>query len=501
MEKLIVESFYGFGDTIFLRPLLIEECKYKDVYVQTPYPELFLNTPVKPIKPGKFLYDFANRAMEDAEGYYPRPKDGKFIRPNYSGEDLKNYRTISYSFSKGFSNNVMSTRITPTPYQVELGKELIGDLQNVMIVKIPSFRHDWECESRTPKTRYMIECMRIAKNLGFQIISLQDYTLGDHLGEPDLEEEWMALCDKTLHGRLSVNQLIGLVSQVDHVVTYPNFLLPLSIFLDKPVFSIYGGSIHPVTIIDPRILPSHYSYVAPTPFCHCIGSHHDCNKVIPMHRVEGAYRKFLDTRTLPTDNFMWDEEMGYGYYPVNNTGVYNDAYYDKYDAYENTKFGEKLNSERVKISRKYSYKRIIDIGIGSGQFVKSVDGLGYDVCEKAVKWLKAERRYLDFYKLGAYNADVVTFFDSFEHIDDIETAIRMCMGRTIVMSIPIFKDKAHVLRSKHFRKDEHFHYFTDFGLTNWFKRQGYKCLLKSSIESDLGREDIGTYVFEYENEK
>lgn len=493
MEKLVVESFYGFGDTIFIRPLLIAQAQTKDVYVQTPYPELFLNTPVKPVRPGNFMYDFANRAMDTAEGYFEKPTDAKFLRPTYSVEDLKNYRTVSKSFSRGLDFQVYDTRLEPTDKQIILGKELVQTDKPILIVKIPSYRHDWLCESRTPRTAYMIECMKIAKENGMYIVSLQDYTLGDRLGEPELEKEWLPLCDKTLHGRLSVDQLIGLFSIADSVLTYPNFLLPLAIYLDKPVFCLYGGSVHPQVIIDPRINPYHYYYLAPDPFCHCVESHHDCNKDIPIEKIKNKFEDFLLYED-DDEGLIWSEEFGYGYYPVKDF-VYGDNYYDKYAIYEKTEFGDKLNKARVEIANKYSQQRIIDIGIGSGQFVKSVDGLGYDVCPKAIEWLKNNNRWVDFYRFGAYNADLVTFFDSFEHIDNIEEVVNMCLGRNILISIPIFKDKNHVLNSKHFRKDEHFHYFTDQGLKTWFARYGYRPAYESTIESDLGREGINTYLF------
>lgn len=498
MDKLVVESFYGFGDNLFIRPLLIESSKFSEVFVQTPYPELFLNTPVKPLRPGAFLYDFANRSMEEAKGYHERPTGAKFIRPSYSVEDLKDYRTLSKSFAKSLPGKKYDTRLTVTPEQRELGVQLVQTNKPILLVKIPSYRHDWECESRAPHTKYIIECMKMARLEGFYIVSLQDYTLGDRLAEPELEGEWTVLCDKFLHGKLSVDQLIGLFSISDSVLTYPNFLLPLAIYLDKPVFCVYGGSVHPECIIDPRIQPAHYSFVAPDPFCNCVESHHDCRKDIPIDKVISKFQEFLNTRYKTPEKFYWSDEFGYGYYPVDNTGVYDDIYFDKYSLYERTGMGEKLNAARCDLARKYSGGgKIIDIGIGSGQFLKAMDAKGYDVCPKAIDYLKSSGRWVDFQKEGAYDATLVTFFDSFEHEDDIEGLVRNCLGRTILMSIPIFKDKAHVLRSKHFRKDEHFHYFTEDGLIRFFNKYHYHLVYKSDMEVRLGREDIGTFVFEY----
>ena len=63
------------------------------------------------------------------------------------------------------------------------------------------------------------------------------------------------------------------------------------------------------------------------------------------------------------------------------------------------------------------------------------------------------------------------------------------------MSIPIFEDGEHVLRSKHYRKDEHVWYFTARGLINVFADCGFDLVDMSRIETDIGREDIGSFAF------
>ena len=495
---LVVESFHGFGDNLFIRPLLIEETKHREVYVQTPYPELFQGTDIRVCKPTPFLYDFANRCMQDARTEWLRPpSSAKFLRPTYSAEQLRQEHSISLSFSAGLSSLKFDTRLKPTEYQLSLGRELVKTDKPICIFKIPSFRHDWLCESRTPKTVYMIECLKMAKAAGYYLVSLQDYTLGDHLENPELESEWMPLADKTLHGKLSVDQLIGLAGISTIIITYPNFLLPLGIFLDKSVFCLYGGSVSPRAIIDPRIGAKHYRYVAPNPFCNCVLPHHDCNKEIPADEIRNKFLGFLEGVGTISDDLQWDETIGYGYYPVSQSNIYNDNYFDKYIGYENTDMGKALNYERIRLANMFSSKQILDIGIGSGMFVDYVDGFGYDVCPKAIDWLMNRDKYVDFYKEGAWRVDLVTFFDSFEHIDDIDKAVKMCMGRTILISIPIFKDKAHVLRSKHYRKDEHYHYFTHDGLIKWFGLRNYEPIYTSDVETKLGREDIETFVFRY----
>ena len=82
-----------------------------------------------------------------------------------------------------------------------------------------------------------------------------------------------------------------------------------------------------------------------------------------------------------------------------------------------------------------------------------------------------------------------------EHIDRPEIAVAKA-ERWVFVSVPIFEDGDHVLRSKHFRPDEHIFYWTHDGLIKWFAQQGFKLVEYNTCESALGREGIGSYAFE-----
>jgi hypothetical protein len=70
----------------------------------------------------------------------------------------------------------------------------------------------------------------------------------------------------------------------------------------------------------------------------------------------------------------------------------------------------------------------------------------------------------------------------------------------VFVSIPIFKDSDHILKSKHYRKDEHYWYFTDSGFKYFMDINGFDFIESNTMESELGRESIGTYVFKARND-
>lgn len=190
----------------------------------------------------------------------------------------------------------------------------------------------------------------------------------------------------------------------------------------------------------------------------------------------------------------WDEERGYGHYPVKQEDrPYDAAYFEKYRKMANTPIGHSLTKARVDLVRKYYPGfNLVDVGIGSGQFVTASGMLGYDVNPAGVEWLNQRNRFADMY-IGQY--DAMTFWDSLEHIDDMSAAVQH-IERFAFVSIPVFSGYEDVLASKHFRPDEHIHYFTVAGLIRWFDEQGFNCREYNQIESDIGREGIGTFVFE-----
>ncbi len=92
--------------------------------------------------------------------------------------------------------------------------------------------------------------------------------------------------------------------------------------------------------------------------------------------------------------YAWDKD-------VSKTVSYDQEYFDKYVNYEKTKLGEVLTKFRVNYVKEY-VDQVLDIGIGSGQFVKAFNHVGkakgYDVNPVAEKWLVDEDLWLNPYQ-------------------------------------------------------------------------------------------------------
>lgn len=189
----------------------------------------------------------------------------------------------------------------------------------------------------------------------------------------------------------------------------------------------------------------------------------------------------------------WLPELGMGRYPVPKAArPYDEEYFSRYQQLADTELGRELTAARIQLVARHYSGVVLDVGIGSGQFVEArPDTRGFDVNPAGVEWLKARGQWSNLYH-DRYPA--LTFWDSLEHIDRPEVAIARA-EKWVFVSVPIFDCAEHVLRSRHFRRDEHIWYWTHEGLIKWFAANGFKLVEHNTRESELGRDGIGSYAF------
>lgn len=143
-------------------------------------------------------------------------------------------------------------------------------------------------------------------------------------------------------------------------------------------------------------------------------------------------------------------------------------------------------------------KHIVDVGIGSGLFVKTLRTFGYkawgmDINPHAIRWLN-ERGWL-------WKEDnpitAMTFWDSLEHLSNPVEFILSRSPQFVLVSTPIYFNEQDCLHSKHFRPDEHLWYFTQEGLQMMMKKIGYSLLEENWDESRKAkRENIMSFAFQ-----
>lgn len=188
---------------------------------------------------------------------------------------------------------------------------------------------------------------------------------------------------------------------------------------------------------------------------------------------------------------IWYPQRGYGKALTEEIFPYEKDYWEEFRAKQETPVGKILTEVRKALVEGHLKARtgLVDIGIGGGAFVEAAGCIGFDVNEIAMEWLGPERRW-NYEPIGA-----MTFWDSLEHVPAPGEYLTKC-ERLAFISTPIFKDAEHCLHSKHLKMPEHLWYFTEPGLFRYMAEKGFAVIEATNTELSVGREDIGTYVFQ-----
>ncbi len=179
--------------------------------------------------------------------------------------------------------------------------------------------------------------------------------------------------------------------------------------------------------------------------------------------------------------------------------AYDNDYHDKYASYEGTPIAAALNAGRCALVAKHAPAgaTVLDIGAGCGTFVRQAladgfDAKGFDVIPKTVEYLRSIKAYAE----DPTDFDVVTFWDSIEHIECPEILLRKVRkGAIVLAAIPVFDDLTQIRTSKHYRPGEHFYYWTTTGFIDWMANYGFRLIEESTHETDAGRDSIGAFAF------
>jgi hypothetical protein len=126
---------------------------------------------------------------------------------------------------------------------------------------------------------------------------------------------------------------------------------------------------------------------------------------------------------------------------------------------------------------------ILDVGYGTGDFLK--------LCLKKIDQCFGNDLFSDRLPTGCkfvedlteHHYDIITFFDSLEHFEDI-SFVKDLKCNYIAISVPWchYPNDEWFENWKHRRTDEHLHHFNLDSLTNFMKRSGFEILNHDNIE-------------------
>ena len=308
-------------------------------------------------------------------------------------------------------------------------------------------RTEWRNEARNPRPEYIAA---IAAELmdTHTVVAVADLAPGQEwiVGELPPAHHYF------LFGELAVRELLALVRDADLVVGGVGWIVPAGLALKVKTFIVlggHGGHNAPAKITDPRL-----DLVA-AGLC-------NTRKVLPM--LEHAAQLRQDDRRpawavpslvaqFSSRRLTWWPELGIGYYPV-EAGIapYDQDYFDHFERNGRSELGRALMQARFDFVERHHKGRLVDVGIGSGAFIelrrrRKRTTWGYDVNPAGIRWLEERALLVDPYLVSF---EAMSLWDVLEHIPDFQSLLAN-VSEWLFLSLPIFRDAEHALRSKHFK--------------------------------------------------
>jgi len=151
-----------------------------------------------------------------------------------------------------------------------------------------------------------------------------------------------------------------------------------------------------------------------------------------------------------------------------------------------SKTAEEISKIRWDWVKDANAKTVLDYGCGAGWFRAYRNGAKVDTYD-----------IMDVPQTGITRAeyDLICFWDVLEHIknlSEIENIIKK--AKYIAATIPVKPNSTPMTTWKHFKIDEHFHYFSDTEFIFWLKSLGFN-LIKLGDPECPPREDIHSFLF------
>jgi SAM-dependent methyltransferase len=190
---------------------------------------------------------------------------------------------------------------------------------------------------------------------------------------------------------------------------------------------------------------------------------------------------------------------------MDNIRAYDNEHWDLLKSYEDQPICKAITKGRIDLVKSYCrYQNILDIGCGTGYFIKkytektSYLAYGFDILQNTITELKKHYLYINPYDYIPAFIKGVCLWDVMEHLPDPMKLLDLIPKNVYTfISMPIYEEitQEAIIKSKHYRPNEHLHYWSDNGLIEYMSKAGFDCLEKQDFETKAGREDIYTYVF------
>lgn len=268
MSAIFIRGMQGLGDNIYQRSVLREITAERDVYLETPWPQLYRDLPVQCVPRLTKLRTQAKNVMRtDLAWGKPPPSALPLTNLHYVNRPGSVIAALLEAY--GIQRERLTfdlPRFEPLPAR-----------RPYIVMRPSTLRHEWMAASRNPRSEYLVLASEKLRRY-FHIVSVADLAAVEWADGP------LPYADEVFHkGELRVEQLLALIAGAAGVVGGVGWIVPAAIAYGVPLCLIYGGwGAHngPARILDYRLNLENVYQILPDRFCLCANRAHTCDKTI-----------------------------------------------------------------------------------------------------------------------------------------------------------------------------------------------------------------------------
>jgi hypothetical protein len=282
------------GDGIYVRPLIRDAALQREVFLETPWPELYRDLNVHFVRGEKGLrLQMRNVLRQDDSLWVKPPRGVESVALGYGPIELQTTDVFGAMAAK-MPMPMVTSPVWDLP---DLGESPVDPGGAPLAFVRPVMRRlEWDNAARNPQPEYVSHVSADLKRRGYATLVVCDIQVDREL----LANGIMPPCNLALtKGELSVRQLLATVRDAAVVVGGVGWIVPAAIALLTPAFIILGGNggmNAPERLLHPAMAAEHIGFARPKEMCLCMDMHHSCNKAIP--NLDAQWQRWR--RRLPT---------------------------------------------------------------------------------------------------------------------------------------------------------------------------------------------------------
>lgn len=274
MRPALIRGLWGFGDNIYQRPFVVAAARQYDLWLETPWPELYADFDIRFVR-GTRMLRTQQKNMARSTCWSTPPKGIREVKIQYGNLAAG---SIITSLEQRW-RFPLEVRFDPALFGLpEMGRSPLQSIRPIAVVRPVTVRSEWRNEARNPKPEYVAAITRELMAT-HTVVAVADL---------EADQEWLVgelppAHRYFIHGELKVRELLALVRDADIVVGGVGWMVPAGLALHVNTFVVlggHGGHNAPGKITDPRLDLSRIGFAVPEEFCRCTNMLHDCEKTI-----------------------------------------------------------------------------------------------------------------------------------------------------------------------------------------------------------------------------